>query len=67
MTPKANAPKSKPNVADAPEAVDAQDEQSQHQFPDPRENDLWDSIALYEAIWKQGEAEDPEAVDIGDV
>lgn len=40
--------------------------QSQHDFLDPQENELWDSKGITEALWKKGEAVD-EAVDLGEV
>ena len=59
MTHETNAP--------APEAQEDEVEQSHHQFPDPREGELWDSISIHQAVWKKAEAENPDVVDIGEV
>src|SRR3954470_19365275 len=65
MTPEANAPKQ--TTAPTPEAQEDNDEHSHHDFPDPREGELWDSIAIHQAVWKKAEAKDPKVVDIGEV
>src|SRR3954470_22880633 len=64
MAPEAVAPK--PVPAPAPEAQ-AEAVQSHHEFPDPREGELWDTMRLHEAIWQKAEAIDPATVDIGQV
>ena len=33
------------------------DRHSQHNFPDPRDAELWDLISITEALWKKGEVE----------
>src|SRR3954468_135772 len=54
----------KPAPAPVPEAQ-GEAEQSHHEFPDPREGELWDAMCLHEVIWRQAEAVDPATVDIG--
>ena len=54
----------KPVTAPAPEAQ-GEAEASHHEFPDPREGELWDTIHLHELIWRQAEAVVPASVDIG--
>src|ERR1044072_5035713 len=58
----------KQTTTPAPEAQ-AQDEadHSQHEFPDPREGELWDTMRLHQAIWQRAEAIDPNSMDIGNM
>src|SRR4051812_40402254 len=58
------APSPKPVTAPAPEAQ-GEAEQSHHEFLDPREGELWDTMRLHEVIWRQAEAIDPATFDIG--
>ena len=67
MTPPAEANPPKQKGIYLRKTHDEQDRQSAHQFPDPREGELWDHLGITEAIWKKCEAEDPEALDLGDV
>src|SRR4051812_48084452 len=62
----AQAPKPAPAPAPVPEAQ-GEAEQSHHDFPDPREGELWDTMTLHEVIWRQAEAIDPASVDIGSI
>src|SRR4051812_27596189 len=55
--PEAVAPK--PTPAPVPEAQAENVEHSHHDFPDPREGELWDTMRLHQAIWKKAEAIDP--------
>ena len=64
MAPEAPAPKPVSAPAPAP-APEAEAEASHHEFPDPREGELWDTMHLHELIWRQAEAIDPKTVDIG--
>ena len=64
MTPKDIAPKQ--TTAPAPEAQE-EAEHSHHNFPDPREGELWDCISLHQVFFKLAEAIDPKAVDVGDI
>ena len=66
MAPEAIAPK--PTPAPAPEAQAQEDvDHSHHDFPDPREGELWDTMRLHQAIWKKAEAIDPDSIDIGNM
>ena len=61
---KASSPKQKEVETPVPPTEeDAQ--HSQHQFPDPRDLEMWDSLGITETLWKIGEAEGD--VETGDV
>ena len=63
-TTNVEASRPKQNVPIEPEAHDDMDRHSQHNFPNPRDAELWDSLGITEALWKKGEAEEAE---IGEV
>src|SRR3954465_116428 len=64
MTPSA-IPLKKKGIS-LPEAQAEADRQSDHQFPDPREGELWDQLGITEALWEKCVAEDPDAVNLGE-
>ena len=64
MAPEAAAPK--PVTAPTPESQ-GEAEHSHHDFPDPREGELWDTMRLHEVIWRQAEAIHPATVEIGSI
>ena len=49
---KASPPKQKETAATVPAAVQDEAQHSQHQFSDPRDAELWDSLGITEALWK---------------
>src|SRR3954465_4843566 len=65
MTP--SAIPSKQKGISLPEAQAEADRQSDHPFSDSREGELWDQLGITEALWEKCAAEDPDAVDIGEV
>src|SRR3954470_20162968 len=67
MTPSAEAIPPKQKGISLPGAQAEADRHSEHQFPDPREGELWDQLGITEAHWETCAAEDPEAVDLGEV
>src|ERR1041385_3446320 len=67
MTPPTEAIPSKQKGISLPEAQAEADRHSEHQFPNPREGELWDQLGITEALWKKCAAEEPEVVDLGEV
>ena len=55
---KVSTPKQKEPAAPIPVAVQDEAQHSQHQFPDPRDAELWDALGITKALWKMGEAEE---------
>ena len=64
MAPEAVAPK--PAPAPALEAQGKADH-SHHEFPDPREGELWDTMRLHEVIWQKAKAIDPNSMNVGTI
>ena len=60
---KVSTPKQMEPTAPVPAAVQDEAQHSQHQFPDPRDAELWDARGITEALWKMGEEEEAVAPD----
>ena len=58
---KASTPKQMEPTAPVPVAGQDEAQHSQHQFPDPRDAELWDAKGIIEALWKMGEEEEAVA------